>query len=621
MKKILAITLAAMLALCGFPTALAEAAGTGQLGSWSVNVSVADGTVDGHYAYDAALYVTADGILEAQSATDRIASGTWDARSASGIVIRDDASGHNGILVYNTGYAIDGAEITMLTDADGSNTCDFSGKGTAIAVFGADANVTISDSTIHTAGVATMPIFADSGAAVTIRSSVLRSDGGTLYGDYLNTPDQAVMVAPPWILGIMGTSRCSNMMGSGTTTNVIDSETSAGAWAVLSTDSGNDMYLNVYNSSLTLNNADESRAAPLQSEGGQIGWTLDDPYTVNYGSGYGTYAIGRAVETFAGCEINVGTYATILTGGSVTCTALEAGQTYQLKNHAGETTAVYEAAEDKVTAIHSDTFGFMAHQNSNTITLEKGTVVDSGYATFLVKTGASGQVLTATVDEAAISNGGVLIQLMDNDDATTGGMMSADDPLNTNGGSQNFIPYHTEAAGFRTGRASADGTVQTFTLTNGSYTGNIYNASGSDGLNGSALDVTFGAGARYEGAAASTAAIHVTYDGSVRVRESGGFAFDDADTAAAFAEQYQNTYFTIGEYWSIGQVANLVNDNGANGIAITLTDDAVWQVTGTSLISSLTIRDQAQVIVPADVVLTVDGVAYTDCVLTAASLG
>ena len=82
----------------------------------------------------------------------------------------------------------------------------------------------------------------------------------------------------------------------------------------------------------------------------------------------------------------------------------------------------------------------------------------------------------------------------------------------------------------------------------------------------------------------------------------------------AFAE------FTINEYWNIGQVANLVNDNGANTINITLTEDAVWQVTGTSLISSLTIRDQAQVVIPAGIVLTVGGTAYTDCVLTAESL-
>ena len=355
----------------------------------------------------------------------------------------------------------------------------------------------------------------------------------------------------------------------------------------------------------------------MQAEGGQISQTLDNPYTVNYGTGYGTYVIGRAVETFAGSEINVGTYATIFTGGSATYTALEAGQTYELKNHAGETTATYEATEDVVTEIHSDTFGFMAHQNENSITIEKGTVVDTGYATFLVKTGASNQVLTASVDDASITNGGVLIQVMDNDDATNGGMMDADDPENTNGGSQNFKPIHTEDAGFVTSEAAASGVTQTFAFTNGDYTGNIYNASGSDGLEGNALNVTFGEGARYTGAIASTAAIHVTWDGSRAVKESGGYAFDDADEAAAFAEQYQNTSFTIEEYWSIGQVANLVNDNGGNAVNVTLTGDAVWRVTGTSLIASLNIEDGAQVIVPEDVTLTVNGVDYSGCTLTA----
>ena len=589
----------------------------GQLGSWSLGGTDADSVGGGDYAYDAALYVTSDGIDEAKSATERIASGEYDATGASGIVIDDSTSGHNGILVVDADYTVTGATIDMLTDADGTDTCDFSGKGTAIAAFGSGANVTVEDSTIHTSGVATMPIFADDGATVTFKNSTLQSDGGTLSADYLNTPSQTLMVAPPWILGIMGNARGSNMMGRDTTTNVIDSETSAGAWAVLSTDAGDDMYLNVYNSTLTLNNADESAAASLQAEGGQISQTLDNPYTVNYGTGYGTYVIGRAVETFAGSEINVGTYATIFTGGSATYTALKAGQTYELKNHAGATTATYEATEDKVTEIHSDTFGFMAHQNENSITVEKGTVVDTGYATFLVKTGASNQILTATVDDAQITNGGVLIQVMDNDDATNGGMMDADDPENTNGGSQNFKPYHTEDAGFDTSEAAASGVAQTFTFTYGDCTRNIYNASGSDGLEGNALNMTFGEGATYTGAIASTAAIHVTYDGSQAVKENGGDAFDDADEAAAFAAQYQNTAFTIEEYWSIGQVANLVNDNGGNAVNVTLTGDAVWHVTGTSLLASLTLEDDAQVIVPEDITLTVNGVEYTGCTLTA----
>ena len=590
----------------------------GQLGSWSMGGTDADSIDGADYAYDAALYVTAEGISEDQSAADRISSGSYDATSAEGIVLNDSEPGHNGILIYNADYEVTNAEINMLTDADGTDTCDFSGKGSAIAAFGSDAHVTVSDSTIHTAGVATMPVFADDGATVTIKHSTLQSDGGTLYSEYMNTPSQTLMVAPPWILGIMGNARCTNMMGSNTTTNVIDSETSAGAWAVLSTDAGSNMYLNVYNSSLTLNNADESQYL-LQAESGEISETLDNPYTVNFGSGYGTYAIGHAVETFAGADINVGTYATIFTGGSAVYTALEAGQTYELKNSAGETTATYTANEDKVTEIHSDTFGFMAHQSDNSITLEKGTVVDSAYATFLVKTGHSNQALTASVDDAVINNGGVLIQVMDNDDATNGGMMSAGDPMNTNGGSQNFIPYHTEDAGFDTSAATAGSETQRFTFTNGSYTGNIYNASGSDGLNGNALYVTFGSGANYSGAIASTSAIHTTYEGSVAVKENGGYAFDDTETAAAFAEQYQNTYFTINEYWIIGHVANLVNDNGSNAINMTLTDDATWQVTGTSLISSLTIQDSASVVIPEGVTLTVGGEVYTNCTLAAGS--
>ena len=585
----------------------------GVIGSWS-----SGGSED--YEYDAALYVTGEGIDEEKSSTDRIVSGEYDASGADGIVIEDTQSGNNGILVLNADYAISNANISLLTDADGSDTCDFSGRGSAIAAYGSEANVTVEDSTILTSGVATMPVFADDGATVTIRNSTLQSDGGTLSADYMNTPDQVLMVAPPWILGIMGTSRCTNMMGDNTTTNVIDSETSAGAWAVLSTDAGTDMALNIFNTSLTLNNAYESAAAPLQAEGGEISETLDNPYTVNYGSGYGTYAIGNAVETFAGATINVGTYATIFTGGSATYTALEAGETYELTNAAGETTATYTATEDKVTEIHSDTFGFMAHQGSNAIAVEKGTVVDSGYATFLVKSGSSNETLTAIVDDATITNGGVLIQVMDNDDATNGGMMDADDPENTNGGSQNFKPYHTEDAGFNIESAAASNTSQTFTFTNGSYTGNIYNASGSEGLEGTMLSVTFGEGTEYSGAIASTSVIHVTYDGSVAIKESGGYAFDDVDEAAAFAARHQNTSFTIEEYWSIGQMANLVNDNGANTVNVTLTDDAVWNVTGTSLVESLTIGDDAQVIVPEGVTLTVGGVEYTNCTLTAQDL-
>ena len=506
----------------------------------------------------------------------------------SDITIEDNTAGHNGIIVIDTDYTISNVTIKMITDADGTTTCDFSGKGSAIAVYG-DSNVVIEDSYIETTGVAQMPIFCDTGATTTIINTTLISNGGTLYAEYMNSPDQALMVAPPWILGIMGTSRTTNLMGNDSTMNVIDSDTYSGAWAVLSTDSGSNMYLNIYNTSLTLMNVDESAAAPLQEDGGEISTTNDNPYTTTAGSGYGTYVIGNAVETFAGATLNVGTYGSIFTGGSATYTSLESGTTYTLSSATGEDDITYTATDTKVTTINSDTFGFMIHQSANYITIEKGTIINSGYATFLVKSGSSNETVTATIDSAVITNGGVLIQIMDNDDATNGGMMATDDEANTNGGNMNFAPYHTEEAGFNTDEAENDGSVQSFTFSNGDYTGNVYNASGSDNsqygpLDATTLELVIESTATLTGAVASTAAIHVTYEGSQVVLANGGDAYDTIEDAAEILE-YQNTYFTIDEYYSIGQVANLINYNGGNDINVTV--NGTWYVDGTSVISSL----------------------------------
>ena len=179
----------------------------GQLGSWGNGGTDASSLGGDDYAYDAALFIDADGVNAEKSAAERIASGEYDGAGAKDIQIIDSASGHNGVIVTQAAYTISGAAIELITDADGTDTCDFSGKGTAVAAFGENGKVVLENSTVRVAGVAALPIFADSGATLTVISSKLRSDGGTLYKEYLSTPDQKLMVAPPWILGIMGTSQ------------------------------------------------------------------------------------------------------------------------------------------------------------------------------------------------------------------------------------------------------------------------------------------------------------------------------------------------------------------------------------------------------------------------------
>ena len=213
---------------------------------------------------------------------------------------------------------------------------------------------------------------------------------------------------------------------------------------------------------------------------------------------------------------------------------------------------------------------------------------------------------------------------MDNDDATTGGMMDADDPANTNGGNMNFKPVHEENEGFNLDAAENDGTTQDFTFTNGEYSGNIYNASGSDAstqgaLDATTLNVTLGKGAVLNAAAASTAAIHMTYDGSQYVKDTlKGAAVEDEKDAKILG--FQNSSYTISEYYDQGHVANLINYNGGNDVNVVLTDDAVWNVTGTSLITSLSIEGDAQVVIPDGVTLTVNGKEYTNTTLKADSL-
>ena len=563
-----------------------------------------NGGGDEDYIYYPAYYINS-GVIDTTSLAGvaaGTASGDVSGSAASNLKIDDSQSGDNGIIIKDTNYSITNADINMQTDADGLDTSDFTGRGSAVMALG-DSDVTLSDSTITTAGVATMPLFVDDGATLTMSNSTIESKGGTLHSAYLNSPDQQTMVAPPWILGIMGTARGANVMGTDSTLNCLDSDTSAGAWAVLSTDAGTNMTLNMYNSSLTTNNANESEAAALQEAGGQLE-TNDNPYTVNYGSGYGTYAIGDAQETFAGTEVNVGTYAVIFTGGSATFTSTTQGFTYAMTQADGSTQN-YNSQETNVAEVNSDTFGFMFHQSENTLTIEKGTKINSGYATFLVKTGGmSVEDATVSVDKAVINNGGVLIQVMDNDDTTTGLDMST----------FSFYEKHTEDAGFYTGTGETADTSasQDFTFTNGDYTGNIYNASGSDQntqLTPSVLNVTLGKGATLTGAAAATSAIHVTYAGSQYVKNTlGGDAVESTDDATILG--YQNTSFTMSEYWSIGQVANAIHYNGGNDINMTLTNDAVWTVDGTSNIKSLKISDSASVVVKDGVTLTVNGTEY-----------
>ncbi len=618
--------------------------------SWTTGGTEA-GTINGNdYAFTPAIYING-GAYDKEKSIVKDADVTDT--EASNLTLTVEKEGVNGIMVNNSDYTIADSVISVnAAEADGMETCDFSGIGAAIAVYGQSA-LTIRNTVVNADGVANLAVFTDNGSSALLDHVTLHSDGGTLYEDYINSPNQGTMVAPPWILGIMGNSRGTNLEGTDSTMSVVDSDVSASNWAVLSTDAGSNMYLNVVNTKMVLTgNEEELQAGGLYSE--------TNPYTDK--NGYGTYVIGNAVETFLGTAMDVGTYATIFTGGTGYYGNLKAGESYDLLAADGSTHHTYTAQEDVQTVIHSDTFGFMAHQGDNECTLD-GVEVNSAYTNFLVKSGNNSTIHVKNGTRLNAENG-ILLQLMDNDDSTTefnpnhetvgmafgttheeypGFPAEAVDPDAAGEGGMGGAPDGGMPEGEAPGGDMPEGeggpggdmgempkeesgpNTTVYNVIDTELTGAIYNGIGwnanelSQGkVKQMLLEVNLSGKAALTGPIASTSCIHATYEGQKYLKDNKITAFDDEEEAAAFAADYQATGFAISAYFNIGQVANLVRSNGLNDISVSLADTAVWTVTDTSLIQSLSISGNAQVVVEEGVTLTVDGRVYEAGIYTAA---
>jgi hypothetical protein len=231
-------------------------------------------------------------------------------------------------------------------------------------------------------------------------------------------------------------------------------------------------------------------------------------------------------------------------------------------------------------------FGFMTH-NSGSINVLDGTVVLTEEATFLYKAGD----VDFVADQAVLKpKSGIILQMIDNDDATVGAEMGANGPVfNTefyedegwpseNG---NDVPATTSGP---FGPATANSV--SLNLTNGHYRGDVFNGTGYYTQLGDALEVNIGEGAVLKGAISLTETRHIDENGD------------------------QNTYFTMDEYYYLGHVENRNHRNGNSSLSVSLTDGAIWKVTGESFITSLMVADGA-IVGPRGktVVMTVDGVS------------
>ncbi len=514
-----------------------------------------------------ALYVTEEGVAPEKSARDALSGGSVGEKLAEDVELVSRSDDFSALIVDGGRYALRRAKLSMPTKSDGKNVCDFAGLGSAVAAFNG-GRVELEDCEIVTEGVAKCMVYADNAADAVIKNCRMEARGGTLYDGYVNNADFNYMVAPPWVLGITGNARGTNIMGDKTSMVIVDSDVKARNWGVLSTDNGEGNLLAVIDSSLTVTGGEEDKM---------------NPYFKRFGSGYGTYILG-CDEDFRGVEINAGTYVGIARDGNAVYRSSR-GRMQVLSARSGETLYVGEG-KGNISRLRSDAFGIMAHGNAE-LTLTDGTVMDTENASFLLKSG--GVHIRADGGARLAPRDGVLLQIIDDDDMTVG--MDFHGPIG-----QRFNTTFDEKAGWPSENGQITSQMPppdpskmpppppmpegeeppepprfdvSFTLADTALAGNVYNGSGYYGQRAKELAVTLEAGAVLTGCISATETIHVDENGK------------------------QNTHFTSGEYWYLGHVANRPFFHGDNTVSVVLEAGSVWNVEGEGVISSLTVKSGA----------------------------
>lgn len=308
--------------------------------------------------YRAAAYIKDGKVCDSQSVPSAIrageVTGAWakDVR----IVCRDDA--FNGLLIDGEGeYVIDGADIDM----EGLGGNDFNGYGAAIMSHGT-AKVTVNHANVHVRGASRNAVFVGEHSEMTVNDSVIYNETGVLPAGYVDNIEMGSMMRVPWMLGLRGNSRATNLADFGTV-HYNRCHVMAEGWGVLSTDA-----------------VDVCRM-----------FVKDSLIEVTGPSGYGSFSIGDCYNVYDHTTFNVPDYALI---------------------QANETAG---AEFVNGTVVNSKRFGVMTYMNIGGKLVVRDSTFNTDKACFLIKGGTP--ILNVSGSRLNSQNGSIL-ELFDCDDPT-----------------------------------------------------------------------------------------------------------------------------------------------------------------------------------------------------------
>lgn len=360
------------------------------------------------FPFRQALYVDSDGVARAKSVLAGVLGGKLTNTFARGVDITSTGECFDGVFVQDADYTLTDPTISLT----GNGRCDFAGYGAAVVGTGAATRLVLDGARIATKGVVRTGVISNDGANVIVKNSTVRTRNGVLPSDYQATVETPYMESVPWMLGLDGNVRATNLIGKNSRATYLNSAVFSETWGALSVEGGSGLRLTAINS--------------------HVGNTGE--------YGYGTYAIGDANVRVLGSRFDVGSYATIIAGPAASVhygdSTREAVAALNTELELGLSQAELAAVPVRSTVIDSGHFGYMFF-GTGTLKLDGGTVVNSEKSTFLNK----GQQTTITVDGSGGARlnprNGIILQMIELDDPG---------PVNVGGKMMN-VGVYTEPTG------------------------------------------------------------------------------------------------------------------------------------------------------------------------------
>ena len=309
-----------------------------------------------------AVYVEDGKYVAEKSVAAAVAGGKVTDASARNVKITTNEGYFNGIIVTGDSefsYSI----INPVINLTGNGGDDFSGLGAAITVNG-KAEVTIDNAKIRGSGYNRSALILSGESVVHVNNADIEVDSGILNEDPVSTLGitNKGMLVGPWLMGMFGRNRATNVMQSATV-YYNNCHIKSDQWGALSTDGPQKIRL--YATNCLIENVE---------------------------TGYGSYSIGDSINTFSGCTFNVVDYGLIICGN----------------NAAGILT--------DGCVVNSKKIGVMMHDGvgGNKLTIDKGTVINTKSTVIQIKGSRGADIF---IDNAQLNTEkGIILQTMKNDD-------------------------------------------------------------------------------------------------------------------------------------------------------------------------------------------------------------